>query len=809
MKSGGTHRCLLALVALAWTLVGACAVAQAAVPDRVVSTLRAKALNQGEVRLIVKIQAPGKRFAELPAASRQTRIQQIADLQNQFFARVRQPGLREITRFRTIPFMVFSADANAVDRLAALPEVISLKEDVPEPPALASSVPVIGAPNAWTAGYDGDGQVIAVLDTGVSTSHPYFPAPKLVAEACFSTTGPASGNRFATSLCPGQASSSTAPGSGQNCSINNVSPSCSHGTHVAGIAVGNNGTGPNIGVAKGGGLIAIQVFSCISFQEDCEVLPDVGAFISDQVAALEHVLDLSDSIDIAAVNISIGSSATYSNQASCDEDNEERKEVIDNLRAAGIATIIAAGNSSNRNGLSQPGCISSAISVGNTEDDDDVSSTSNVAPFLDLLAPGTLIDSAYPGGSEASNTGTSMAAPHVAGAWAVLRQAVPAATVDEILEALRITGTSVDDQRSGGSVDDMRRINLDLALDWLQTPQPEISTTPVAGSAMNLGSVMVGAQGTPANLVVNNTGEGDLSLSCGLSGANAGQFSVLQCPDPVAPAGSGNVQLRCDPSQIGALSATLTLTNNDFDEPTLQFSLQCTGQGVEIATTPVAGTTLDFGGVQYNTQSGLMQVQVNNTGNLPLSLGCALNGGDFGRFAISNCPASVAAASQVQVSLYCAPVAAGNLASTLQLSSNDADEGLLAFPLSCIGLAPEIDSDPAAGSELVFGAVEVGLQSDAQLISLANTGNGTMTVGCALAGANPGSFTVIECPSAIPAGGSDDLSIACSPQATGSLQAELQVSSNDIDEPALNFTLACEGLPPENVFTDSFETTAD
>src|SRR5690606_36005212 len=140
-------------------------------------------------------------------------------------------------------------------------------------------------------------------------------------------------------------------------------------------------------------------------------------------------------------------------------------------------------------------------------------------------------------------------------------------------EALRITGTSVDDQRSGGSVDDMRRINLDLALDWLQSPQPEISTTPVAGSVMNLGSVMVGAQGTPANLVVNNTGEGDLSLSCGVSGANAGQFSVLQCPDPVSPAGSDNVQLRCDPSQIGALNATLTLTSNDFDEPALQFTL--------------------------------------------------------------------------------------------------------------------------------------------------------------------------------------------------------------------------------------------
>jgi hypothetical protein len=57
-----------------------------------------------------------------------------------------------------------------------------------------------------------------------------------------------------------------------------------------------------------------------------------------------------------------------------------------------------------------------------------------------------------------------MAAPHVAGAWAVLRQAKPATTVAEILAALRGTGTLVDDARSGGSVQDMPRINVDDAI---------------------------------------------------------------------------------------------------------------------------------------------------------------------------------------------------------------------------------------------------------------------------------------------------------------------------------------------------------
>ena len=86
-----------------------------------------------------------------------------------------------------------------------------------------------------------------------------------------------------------------------------------------------------------------------------------------------------------------------------------------------------------------------------------------LANFLDLLAPGTFITSSIPGGGVASWEGTSMSTPHVAGAWAVLKQRSPEAEVTEILAALRDTGTLVDDGRSNGTVTDMRRINLDLA----------------------------------------------------------------------------------------------------------------------------------------------------------------------------------------------------------------------------------------------------------------------------------------------------------------------------------------------------------
>jgi subtilisin family serine protease len=141
-------------------------------------------------------------------------------------------------------------------------------------------------------------------------------------------------------------------------------------------------------------------------------------------------------------------------------DSDTRKTAIDNLRAANIATVISSGNSYYTAAMGAPACISTAVSVGATTKSDVVSSFSNSADILNLLAPGSDILSSIPGGSYASWDGTSMAAPHVAGAWAVLKQAKPNATVTELLKALVSTGKSVTDTRSGAGNRVKPRINL-------------------------------------------------------------------------------------------------------------------------------------------------------------------------------------------------------------------------------------------------------------------------------------------------------------------------------------------------------------
>ena len=291
-----------------------------------------------------------------------------------------------------------------LEALADNPLVVSAQEDVPDPLLLDGSIPLIGADNAWASGFTGSGQHVAILDTGVDSSHEFL-AGKVVAEACFSTTDAGSSS---STLCPGGAESETGVGAAVNCSI--AITGCDHGTHVAGIAAGSGVTFS--GVAKGADIIAVQVFSRFDDEGTCGVgnSPCVLSWTSDQIAGLDGVYSQSGTHAIASANMSLGG-GTYS--ANCDSDM--RKTYVDQLRSAGIATVISSGNSGYMSAMGAPACISTAISVGSTTSSDTVSSFSNIASFISLLAPGSSIYSSVPGDAYSSKSGTSMAAPHVTG----------------------------------------------------------------------------------------------------------------------------------------------------------------------------------------------------------------------------------------------------------------------------------------------------------------------------------------------------------------------------------------------------------
>lgn len=430
-----SHRLLSILtlvVCLAWPSVVA---AQARVSPAV-----ANDVTRGSVRVLVRLQTVTVPEGRLSAPAINEQRSRIAAAQARVNAALGRPSSLRI--FRTVPWLALELTAAQLAVLARHPSVAAIHKDELMRPSLAQSVPFIGAPVFWQNGYRGDGWTVAILDTGVESNHPML-SGRVIHEACFSTNSPM---ESATSLCAGGAPSGSGSGSAQPCASGITG--CTHGTVIAGIAAGRS---PQLsGVAPNATLAAIQVYSRINDVALCSPLatPCALSFTSDQVAGLEHVLDMAGPANaghIAAANLSLSGSIFTSN---CDgaEGMPAFKDAVDNLRAIGIPTVVASGNNGAIDAIGEPACVSTAVSVGASFGDADViSGISNRASFLSLLAPGTDVTSSVPGGGTGTFSGTSISAAFVSGSWALLRQFMPDASVNTVLNALRSTGVPVPD----------------------------------------------------------------------------------------------------------------------------------------------------------------------------------------------------------------------------------------------------------------------------------------------------------------------------------------------------------------------------
>jgi sRNA-binding regulator protein Hfq len=341
------------------------------------------------------------------------------------------------------PYMAMTVTTTELEALAADPNVVGIHEDGQMRPGLQDSVPLINMAAAYARGGTGLNTMVAVLDTGVEYGH-VFTSPRVTNATCFSTTT----TGFAT-LCPNAADEQVGGSAGINCGV----AGCNHGTHVAGIAAGNQASGsPPNGVARSASIFAGQVFSR-RISDNALV-----AFDSDMLASLNDLLtritppgELS-ARKVAAINMSIWDVGL---QVAGNCDGNARavpfKTVIDALRVQNVATVIISGNNSQTNLSAFPGCVSSAVTVGSTTKADAISSFSNMSTIVDLVAPGSSITSAInPTPTFGALSGTSMAAPHVAGAFAAVRSACPGATVGDIEAILKNTGTQITDTRAGG-----------------------------------------------------------------------------------------------------------------------------------------------------------------------------------------------------------------------------------------------------------------------------------------------------------------------------------------------------------------------
>jgi subtilisin family serine protease len=362
-----------------------------------------------------------------------------------------------------------------VARLAQIPGVAHVWPSYTYHELLDRTPQLIGAPAVWgpTLATAGEGMKIGIIDDGIDQTHPFFsPAgysyppgfpkgqtayttPKVIVARAFAPAG----LTYAAAKLPFDQSASE------------------HGTHVAGIAAGDDGTVTRTGIHLSG--IAPRAY--LGNYKAMGVPSQFGLNGNSPELAAAVEAAVRDGMDV--INLSLG-----------ETDIEPSRDIL--VRAlnaaadAGVVSTVAAGNSGDLGpgSIDSPASAAKAIAAASSTgghgsiETDTASDFSSVGPAPysfnlkpDVTAPGDEVASSVPGGAYATLSGTSMSAPHVAGATAVLQQRHPNWSPAQIKSALMTTGApvfvrgEVSPLREGGGRIDLPRAD-----------QPLLFTAPTA-----------------------------------------------------------------------------------------------------------------------------------------------------------------------------------------------------------------------------------------------------------------------------------------------------------------------------------------
>lgn len=469
--------------------------------------------GQGYARVIVTFAAP-----DSAQSGRSTRSSGIAATQSAILTGVSASDFNVSYRYKHVAAMAGTVTLAGLQALQNNPMVKRVYPDYPMYAQNLQARQLVNADEvASTYGLDGTGVTVAVLDTGVDTDHPDL-ASAIVDQACFLS---------ATADCPGGTTTGT------SAEDNN-----GHGSHVSGTILGrgNNAGGAEGGFAPGASLVAIKVLNAAG----------TGS-TSDSVNAFDYLIE-NHLGDIDIVNMSLGGSTLFA--AQCNTSNPGLKDAIDEL---GAIVFAASGNARSSTGISLPSCLTNTISVGavytgnfggltwgqvpntctdSTTTADKIACFSNAAPILDILAPGALLDSTFPGGTYASLGGTSMATPAAAGVGALLLEADPTLTRATMLSVLQNTGVSILDSRNGLTFE-----RIDALAAVIEVAVPE----------------------TPTSLIATSISQTQIDVSWDDVDGETG-YSLESSPDGV----SGWVEIIALPSDVTTHSHTALTCGTDY-----------------------------------------------------------------------------------------------------------------------------------------------------------------------------------------------------------------------------------------------------
>ena len=600
---------VVALLALVIALPGAPA-QRPTQGDPISPTLEAQLqdLAPGEMIAVVVTLKAQVDLSSLPAGSRSLRLRAlVAALKGK--AAATQGPIRTIlaagqTRGEVAsvkPLWVFNglgvtATANIIRDLAARGDVLRITADEtlpgPSPTETSASaepnIALMNAPALWSLGFRGQGIVVANMDTGVDLSHPDL-----------------------TTRWRGGTNSWYDP-SGQHPTV--PTDMNGHGTATMGVMVGSDGGGTSIGVAPQAQWIAVKIFN------------DQGSATTTRIhQGFQWLLDPDGNTSTPDAPNVVNNSWTMGS-IGC---NLEFQLDLQSLRAAGIVPVFAAGNYGPGTSTSaSPGNNPEAFAVGATSNADIIWSGSSrgasacgepQTTFPEVVAPGVSIHSADRFGLYGNQTGTSLAAPHVAGALALLLDAYPGLGVEaqeDALEsgALDLGSIGPDDTYGFGRLDAL------AAYESISPPQPDFAVTaqPASVSTFAGSSVTYGAS-------VTTQGGFTADIALSLSGLPASGATWAFVPSTIS-GGAGSSQLTVQTSASltpGTYVLTLTGAGGGLERTTSVVLDVVPAPDFSLSVTPSSATVKRAGSGVYtvavSSQNGFSGTVVFAVSGLPTS----------------------------------------------------------------------------------------------------------------------------------------------------------------------------------------------
>jgi subtilisin family serine protease len=334
---------------------------------------------------------------------------------------------------------------------------------------------VINADDVNDAGFTGQGVTVAVLDTGIDTNG-FDLEDDIVGQQCFCE------NENGSGCCPNGNVAQSGNGSAEDDN--------GHGTNISGIITSDGFIAPD-GIAPEAKIVAVKV------------LDDYNSFSNTAqiISGLEYVL--MNRTDVDVINMSLGTSLLFGQV--CDDlaaFNMAFAEVIQNLVDSGVVVFASTQNDGSTDSIASPACLSNTISVGAVYDGDNgtvealgcvdedtkqdqVPCFSNSSEDVDLLAPGSRITSTGNTVGISTQSGTSQASAHASASAALLLEADPNLTHDEIRQILRDTGVGVQDDRNGiffPRINVLAAINFITGLNIADTNSSASSICAIGGS---------------------------------------------------------------------------------------------------------------------------------------------------------------------------------------------------------------------------------------------------------------------------------------------------------------------------------------